>query len=31
MVYILIPMKFSVINLGCRSNYFDGELLAQKL
>jgi threonylcarbamoyladenosine tRNA methylthiotransferase MtaB len=24
-------MKFSVINLGCRSNYFDGELLAQKL
>ena len=31
MVYILILMKFSVINLGCRSNYFDGELLAQKL
>jgi threonylcarbamoyladenosine tRNA methylthiotransferase MtaB len=31
MVYILIPMKFSVINLGCRSNYFDGELIAQKL
>jgi MiaB-like tRNA modifying enzyme len=31
MVYILIPMRFSVINLGCRSNYFDGELLAQKL
>jgi len=24
-------VKFSVINLGCRSNYFDGELLAQKL
>jgi len=24
-------MKFSVINLGCRSNYFDGELLAKKL
>jgi 2-methylthioadenine synthetase len=24
-------MKFSVINLGCRSNYFDGELIAQKL
>ncbi|WP_448587896.1 tRNA (N(6)-L-threonylcarbamoyladenosine(37)-C(2))-methylthiotransferase MtaB [Thermocrinis sp.] len=24
-------MKFSVINLGCRSNYFDGEFIAQKL
>ncbi len=26
-----MPMKFSVINLGCRSNYFDGEFIAQRL
>jgi len=40
MIYIIVGepdrkynggMKFSVVNLGCRSNYFDGELLAQKL
>ena len=24
-------MKFSVISLGCRSNYFDGEFIAQRL